>query len=213
MTAAVELENVTKNFGGNCVIEHFSLHIEQGEMTALMGPSGCGKTTLLNMIGLIEPATSGTITIFGKTAPAPNSREATRLIRNEISYLFQNFALVDSLTVQENLKMALAYDKSKKAEKLKKIRQALKAVGMAGFENRPVYTLSGGQQQRIALARTMLKKGNLILADEPTGALDSKNRDEVLTLLKRLNKAGKTIIIVTHDPVVASACHKTIELI
>lgn len=212
MNEAIVLENVTKCFGTHTLLEDVSLKIPAGEMVALTGPSGCGKTTLLNMIGLIEPVSQGQIRLFGKPVPKVNSARAARTIRSSISYLFQNFALVESMTVRQNLNLALAYSRLNRHEKAAAIQEALDLVGLQGMEDRRVYTLSGGQQQRVSLARTILKQGNLILADEPTGALDAGNRDEVLALLRHLNESGKTIVIVTHDPVVAASCHRVINL-
>ncbi|MDR2834420.1 MAG: ABC transporter ATP-binding protein [Streptococcaceae bacterium] len=208
----IKIENFYKQFGEKRLFNDFSLEVKKGEFIALMGPSGSGKTTLLNAIGLIEPIERGNYEILSKQAPKINTNSAMKMIRENISYLFQNFALVDYLTVEENLMMALKYTKLSKIQKREKIENALHSVGLPGHEKIKVFELSGGEQQRIAIARVIIKPGDIILADEPTGALDAKNRDEILSILLKLNQKGKTIIIVTHDLVVAKHCHRIIEL-
>jgi len=208
----VSIKQFTKKFGNKVVFDNFDLEIEKGEMVALTGPSGSGKTTLLNAIGLIDSIENGNYTLFEKKAPKNNTKGANLLIRQKISYLFQNFALVDNMTVEENLLMALKYVKKTKSEKNKAIESALTQVGLKDYQKFRVYEISGGEQQRVAIARAILKPSEIILADEPTGALDPKNRDEVLEILKRLNKDGKTIIVVTHDQVVAENCERIVHL-
>lgn len=134
------------------------------------------------------------------------------MIRENISYLFQNFALVDNFTIKENLLMALRYVKQTKKEKEESIDNALRMVGLENYQKLKVFEISGGEQQRVAIARCLLKPSKVILADEPTGSLDTKNRDEILAILNQLNASGKTIIIVTHDNKVAESCHHTIGL-
>ncbi len=208
----IELNNITKSYGDKTIFKDFSLKVEGGDFIALTGDSGCGKSTLLNIIGLLEEFDSGEIIIDGKTSPSPNSGVANKILREKISYLFQNFALVDEETVEYNLKLACKYVKANRPEKEFSISESLKHVGLEGYEKRKIYELSGGEQQRVAIARIMLKPSKIILADEPTGSLDEKNRDVVLTLLKTLNKEGKTLILVTHDKYVASQCNKIIQL-
>ena len=171
--------------------QNFSIDIPNQSFMVITGESGCGKTTLLNMIGGIETIDSGDIWINGKSVKSYPKRY---LFRDEIGFLFQNFALVEYKTVKQNLSMVL--DKNKESLSIKAV---LKKVGLEGFENKKVYQLSGGEQQRVALARLMLKKCNVILADEPTGSLDEKNSDVVMELLHDLNEQGKTIIMVTHN--------------
>ncbi|WP_101138735.1 ATP-binding cassette domain-containing protein, partial [Lactobacillus apis] len=142
----------------------------------------------------------------------PNSRLAQKIIREKISYLFQNFALIEEDTVLQNLLLALKYVKQSKKEKTEIITAALQKVGLSEYLNSKIYELSGGQQQRIAVARAIIKPSELVLADEPTGSLDSKNRDEIIKLLLELNAAGKTVIVVTHDSHVAEKCHRVLEL-
>ncbi len=209
----LKLNGINKSFGKKNVLKDFSLSIKKGEMVAITGPSGCGKSTLLNIIGLIDDFQNGSYQFDGMENIKVNSSQASSIIRNKISYLFQNFALMDSKTVEENLMLALFYQKLSKHEKKKRISQALEQVGLKSYENDNIFELSGGEQQRVAIARAILKPSIVILADEPTGSLDRKNKEIVLDLLRKLNQDGKTILIVTHDPEVAEACSRTIELI
>ncbi|MBS4750876.1 ABC transporter ATP-binding protein [Carnobacteriaceae bacterium zg-ZUI78] len=208
----IKLNHLTKTFKHKTIFDSFSLKIQKGEMVAIIGKSGSGKTTLLNMIGLIEEIDSGTYFLNGNKAPKPNTKQATQIIREQISYLFQNFALVDYLTVEHNLMMALKYVKLSLNEKKKIIHEALEKVGLLDYESLKIFEISGGEQQRVAIARAMIKPSTIILADEPTGSLDDENRDDVLTILRELNHLGKTVIIVTHDSVVAKACDRVITL-
>lgn len=205
----IEICNIRKKFGDKEVFDDFSLNIHEGELVAIVGKSGCGKSTLLNIIGLLEPVDKGYICIDGDESIRPQSSLAIKIIRNKISYLFQNFALVDEETVLYNLKLALRYEKGNKK---KKIENALMAVGLCGYENKKIYQLSGGEQQRVALARVLVKPSKIVLADEPTGSLDAENRDLVIDMLKTIQKQGKTVVIVTHDMAVANQCDRIIEL-
>ena len=166
-------------------------------MVAVTGESGIGKSTLLNSLGLIENFDEGQYFLFGSPAPRCNTREANRIIREKISYLFQNFALVDHYSVNENLMMALKYTKMSDQEKYDRIHEALSQISLQEFIDKKVFTLSGGQQQKIALIRASLKPSELLLADEPTGSLDEKNRE---------------IILVTHDPYVADSCQRKVVI-
>lgn len=208
----IELKNITKKFENKTVFANFNLQIDQNEMVAIIGPSGSGKSTLLNILGLIDKVDDGEYQFEQYTNIKPNSRLAQKIIREKISYLFQNFALVEEDTVLQNLLLALKYVKQSKKEKTEIITAALQKVGLSEYLNSKIYELSGGQQQRIAVARAIIKPSELVLADEPTGSLDSKNRDEIIKLLLELNAAGKTVIVVTHDSHVAEKCHRVLEL-
>ncbi|MGM9973270.1 MAG: ABC transporter ATP-binding protein [Clostridiaceae bacterium] len=208
----IELDRITKSFGDKIILDEFSLQVEEGEFISLTGPSGSGKSTLLNIIGLLEDFDDGELTIDEEISAPPNSERANKIIREKVSYLFQNYALVDEETVSYNLSLALKYVKGSKKDKAEKMIEALKTVGLEGYELRRIYELSGGEQQRVAIARIMLKPGKIILADEPTGSLDEKNKMKVLNLLKELNHNGKTIIVVTHDPYVAAMSHRSISI-
>lgn len=211
MAIHCELQGVRKQYNGHAVLTDFDLRIEVGEMVAITGVSGSGKSTVLNMIGLLETPDGGEIRISGDKAPKPRTRSANRYRRYRLGYLFQNFALIDNASVKENLEVALTYSRQR-APKKQRIAEALAHVGLPGTENRKIFSMSGGEQQRVAVARLLLKPCDIVLADEPTGSLDSANRDIVLGLLCEMNVAGKTVIIATHDEAVASACPRAIRL-
>ncbi len=201
----IKIEHLTKKFEDHVIFEDFSLEIEDGEFVVFRGVSGCGKTTLLNMIGAVEPVSSGKITV--DNIDITNRKNHRKYFSEKVGFLFQNFALVENKTVEKNLKLISDKNRSELS-----LEAALEAVGMSGKENQKVYQLSGGEQQRIALARLLMKKCSIILADEPTGSLDHDNACIVISLLKKMNKEGKTIILVTHDSSVVDDEMRTIEL-
>lgn len=208
----VRIVNINKSFENKILFEDLNFSINSGEMIAITGKSGCGKSTLLNILGLIEPFNSGSYTLFDQTNIPINSKQATQMIRDHINYLFQNFALIENESVEDNLLIGLHYSKLSKTDKRRKIEEVLMRVGLGGYAKIKVNQLSGGEQQRVAIARIILKQGDLILADEPTGSLDEENREVILALLKELNEEGKTIVIVTHDMYVAHQCDRIIKL-
>lgn len=210
---AVEIMDVTKKYGDRVIFDHINMEIREGEMTALIGPSGCGKSTLLNMIGLLEDLSNGKIRIFGKEIPKINSRKATMLRRNTINYLFQSSALVGDMTVYQNLMLAMHFVRISQKEKEIRINRMLHEVGLPKMKSAVVNTMSGGEQQRVALARTLLKPGKLILADEPTGALDEKSAEKVFLLLRDLCvQYKKTVIMVTHNMELAQQVDQVVNL-
>ncbi|WP_131042927.1 putative bacteriocin export ABC transporter [Clostridioides difficile] len=212
MNNICKLTNITKFYKDKEVFNNINLEIKKGEMLAIAGKSGAGKSTILNIIGLLDKADSGKVELFGNDATNLSRRNKEILLRNKISYLFQNFALIESETISKNLDVALYYSKmNKKDKELLKLR-VLKDLDLEISLNKKIYSLSGGEQQRIALARILLKPSELILADEPTGSLDSKEREKILSTLQLLNDNGKTIVIVTHDDIVANICSRTINL-
>ena len=191
---AITLSNINKRFGEKVLFRDYSLHIEAGEFVAIKGESGAGKTTLLNIIGLLETPDSGSVTLCGARNPSFSSRAAVHLRRHKLSYLFQNYGLVDTDTVEANMKLATRFGKAKgKAEK-ERIADALAQVGLSGYERRKVYTLSGGEQQGGA-GKNRAKSPDIILADEPTGSLDERNRSYVMDILKELNRQGKPLLL------------------
>ncbi|WP_346869642.1 putative bacteriocin export ABC transporter [Clostridium sp. UBA5119] len=206
------LKNVSKEYNKISVLSNVNLIVKSGEMIAVMGESGKGKTTLLNIIGLISDKSGGDITIYDYNNPRINSKESMLLRRNKIGYLFQNYGLIDDESVLWNLKLALTYKKMSKKEKNDKIDNLLNEFNILKLKNKKIYQLSGGEQQRIALIRLILQESNLILADEPTGSLDEENRNFVISVLKKLNDGGKTIIIVTHDSYVGSQCERIVNI-
>lgn len=211
MALSCELLRVRKKYGDRRVLDDFDLQIEVGEFVALTGASGTGKSTVLNLIGLLDAPDAGEVRILGEKAPAPHTRSANRFRRYRLGYLFQNFALIENESVAHNLEIALTYAGGG-ISKPERIAEAITQVGLAGAEKRKIFSLSGGEQQRVAVARLLLKPCDIVLADEPTGSLDSKNRDIVLNLLRKLNESGKTIIVGTHDDVVVSSCSRTVNL-
>ena len=206
----VTLDRVSKRFGEKIVFRDISLGVEAGGLYAITGKSGCGKSTLLNIMGGIERQTQGVVTVFGHRNVSARGGALRKLLRYKISFLFQNYALSDSDTVKYNLAMALHYADA--GDPRRRITEALKDVGLQGYENQKVYTLSGGEQQRVALARLLLKPTELILADEPTGNLDAANRDVVFRLLLEQNKKGIPVVIATHDMELAHRCDHIISL-
>lgn len=199
----IEIKNLSKRFEDKVVFDNFNLTIEDGDFVIVVGESGAGKTTLLNMIGGIEKADSGKILVDNQEI----TRNQSQYWGNTVGFLFQNFVLLENKTVRQNLEMV-----KKKNVSSVSIEEALEIVGMLSAIDKKVYKLSGGEQQRVALARLMVKKCNLILADEPTGSLDRKNKQIVIDIIKKLNQMGKTIIMVTHDDELVQEGKKVISL-
>lgn len=208
----ITLKNIQKKFAGNLVFDDLSLTIMQGKLTVIHGKSGSGKTTLLNIIGLIDTFDRGEYLLFGKVSPSQLSKEALVLRREKISYLFQNYALIEDLTIGENLDVGLFYKKLSKKEKIRAKNNALEQVGLRYPLKKKIYQLSGGEKQRVALARVLLKESSIILADEPTGSLDEENRNEIFSLLKQEVLKGKTVIMVSHDPYIIEGADIRVDI-
>lgn len=201
----IEIKNLSKSFGEKKLFDNYSLQIDDGEFVIFTGVSGCGKTTLLNMIGSLENTDSGEIAVDSMDiTKKKNQRE---YLKRKVGFLFQNFALVDNKTVEENLRLVKNDCRSGVS-----IEEALKMVGLSDKAKQKVYSLSGGEQQRAALARLIVKKCDLVLADEPTGSLDRKNADTVFSILEKINESGKTVIMVTHDESFKQKGKRVIEL-
>ncbi|EGP4724546.1 putative bacteriocin export ABC transporter [Enterococcus faecium] len=196
----IQLDHVTKTYKQKLVLDAVSLSIDQGEFWTIHGKSGAGKSTLLNLLGLIDSFDEGTVSLFGKSAPKINSKAALLLRRNKISYLFQNHGLIEDETIMDNLNIPFIYRKTIRREKIKLQQEALAKVSLDYPLKTKVYRLSGGEKQRLAFAKLLLEDKELILADEPTGSLDNENRNHILDLLFQQHRAGKTVIVVTHDP-------------
>ncbi len=190
-----------------------SIDIAPGEFVAIMGPSGCGKSTLLNIIGLLDPPSSGTYLVNGEDVSDHNERKRAEVRKSTIGFVFQSFNLIDELTVAENIELPLIYTRMGKAERRQRVQQAMERMDIAHRAKHFPQQLSGGQQQRVAIARAVVNSPKLILADEPTGNLDSAMGEEVMGLLTELNKAGTTVIIVTHSLRDAGYAHRTIRLL
>lgn len=193
-------------------INGISIHVTQGEFIAIMGPSGCGKSTLLNILGLLDNPTSGHYLLDGKEVGNLKEKERTQSRKGNIGFVFQSFNLIEEMTVFENVELPLTYLKIKASDRKKRVEETLRKMSISHRANHFPNQLSGGQQQRVAIARAVIANPKLILADEPTGNLDSKNGKDVMDLLTELNQEGATIIMVTHSQHDASFAHRTINL-
>lgn len=206
----IQLEQINKTYGERTIFHNLHLDIRKGEFLGIQGESGTGKSTLLNIIGLLEEC-SGTITIAGKKILHRYGKKAQLLLRHEIGYLFQNFALIDDQTVLKNLYLAMP--RLPKAQKKQMCLEALANVGLDDILDKMIYQLSGGEQQRVAVARLILHKSEIILADEPTGSLDRENADQIILLLEKLHQQGRTIIMVSHDPDAFRHCTRIVKIV
>lgn len=194
-------------------LNQVNIAIEQGEFVAIMGPSGCGKSTLLNIIGLLDSPSSGTYLVNGEDVSGYNERRRAEVRKSTIGFVFQSFNLIDELTVQENIELPLIYTRMAKAERRERVEEAMQRMNIAHRAKHFPQQLSGGQQQRVAIARAVVNAPKLILADEPTGNLDTAMGEEVMGLLTELNKLGTTVIIVTHSLRDAGYAQRTIKLL
>ena len=193
-------------------LDSISLEIKEGEFVSVMGTSGCGKSTLLNILGLLDTATSGTYLFDGENVTGLTEQKRVNIRKNNIGFIFQNFNLIDELTVQENVELPLYYLKVSKSDRKQKVMEVLEQMGIAHRAKHFPKQLSGGQQQRVAVSRAVVTKPKLILADEPTGNLDSHFGNEVLNILCQLNEMGTTIVMVTHSANDAKFSQRTIRL-
>ncbi len=214
--ALIHLEAVTKVFYTDEVETHalagIHLDITRGEYVSIAGPSGCGKSTLLSILGLLDTPTDGHYALNGKPVANLSLAERARIRNREVGFIFQSFNLIGDLTVFENVELPLTYRGMKSAERRTRVTGALEKVGMAHRAKHLPSQLSGGQQQRVAVARALVGDPLILLADEPTGNLDSKNGEAVMTLLQDLHKAGATICMVTHDARFARHADRTVHL-
>jgi putative ABC transport system ATP-binding protein len=195
------------------VLDRVSMTVERGEFVAIMGPSGCGKSTFLNILGLLDSPSSGKYQFEGEDVSTASQARMTAIRRSSIGFVFQDFNLIDDLTVEENVAVALTYRGVKPKEQRRRVASALEQVDMAHRARHLPHRLSGGQQQRVAVARALVAKPSIILADEPTGNLDSANGDAVMKLLTDAFKAGTTVIMVTHSLVYAGFAQRTVKLL
>ncbi len=189
-----------------------NLEIEQGDFVAIMGPSGCGKSTLLNIVGMLDNPSEGDYFFFDENIATYNESQRSAIRKQNIGFIFQSFNLIDELTVAENIELALLYHDMPSAERKKRVANVMDRMGIAHRAKHMPGQLSGGQQQRVAVARAVVGDQPLILADEPTGNLDSVHGQEVMELLRSLNKEGTTIVMVTHSPAHADYAHRTVNL-
>ncbi|MCH8868033.1 MAG: ABC transporter ATP-binding protein [Proteobacteria bacterium] len=199
----IELHNLSKVYRTSDVettaLNNINLEISEGEFIAIMGPSGCGKSTLLNILGMLDTPNSGSYKFLGDDVAKRSERELAIVRKQNIGFIFQSFNLIDELTVAENVELPLLYQKMPAKDRAERVQQVLERVNIAHRADHRPQQLSGGQQQRVAVARAVVTNPNLILADEPTGNLDTTNGEEVLNLLGQLNSDGTTIVMVTHD--------------
>jgi len=212
----IQIQQLTKSFRTEEVetlaLNGVNLHVAPGEFVAIMGPSGCGKSTLLNIIGMLDNPSGGSYKFAGHQVEGLKESQRTQLRKGNLGFVFQNFNLIDELTVHENVELPLIYLKMGKSERREKVRKVLERMKIAHRENHFPQQLSGGQQQRVAIARAVVTTPKLILADEPTGNLDSKNGIEVMNLLTELNQEGTTIVMVTHSDRDSHYAHRVINL-
>lgn len=217
MSTLIQLNNICKHFVTEEIetraVHNINLTIQKGEYVSLSGPSGCGKSTLLSMLGLLDSATEGTYMLDGHDVSSLNRNERARIRNNQVGFVFQSFNLISDLTVSENVMLPLTYQKGlTKNSILEKTNRVLEKVEMSHRKNHYPSQLSGGQQQRVAVARALINEPAFILADEPTGNLDSKNAQAVMNLLSQLHSAGSTICMVTHDPRSAELASRQVEM-
>jgi putative ABC transport system ATP-binding protein len=213
----VELRDVSKVYATDEVETHalggVTLGIRRGEYVAVAGPSGCGKSTLLAIVGLIDVATAGTYAFDGEDVSTLSLTERARLRNHRVGFIFQNFNLIGDLTVAENVELPLTYRGTSAGERRLRVAEALERVAMTHRSGHYPAQLSGGQQQRVAVARALAGEPSLLLADEPTGNLDTANGESVMELLAELHATGSTIVTVTHDPRFAARAERTIHLV
>jgi putative ABC transport system ATP-binding protein len=194
-------------------LDGISFEVSAGEFLAIMGPSGCGKSTLLNILGLLDSPSEGSYLFMGEEVAHASEQRLTQLRRAAVGFIFQSFNLIDDLTVSENVEVALIYRRVPASERRRRIREALELVGIEHRARHRPQQLSGGQQQRVAVARALVSRPKLVLADEPTGNLDSANGDAVMGLLSSVAKGGTTVIMVTHSLAYAGVAERTLRLL
>ena len=212
----IKVENLCKSFRTEDVetiaLDNVSLSIDDGEFVSIMGPSGCGKSTLLNILGLLDNPTDGQYWLDGQEVGKLKEKDRTNARKGKIGFVFQSFNLIDELNVEENIELPLTYLDMGRAERKQKVQEVMKRMGISHRAKHFPHQLSGGQQQRVAIARAVVFGPKMILADEPTGNLDSRNGAGVMGLLTELNQEGTTIVMVTHNEHDARIAHRTINL-
>ena len=212
----LKLNNLSRSYQTDNIetlaLNNVNIEIAKGEFVAIMGPSGCGKSTLLNTIGMLDNPSTGDYIFAGENVAGYSEKQLSEIRKKSIGFIFQNFNLIDELTVQENIELALIYHKIPAAERKKRVEKVMDKVGIAHRAKHLPNQLSGGQQQRVAVARAVVGDQPMILADEPTGNLDSAHGQEVMEMLQQLNAEGTTIVMVTHSPAHADYARRTIHL-
>jgi len=212
----IRLENVSKVYRTDRIetlaLDCVNLAVERGELLSVMGPSGCGKSTLLNLMGLLDEPSEGAVELDGSPVRSYRDRQLARLRNEKVGFIFQQFHLISDLSVLDNVEIPLLYRRLANRERRRLALEALDRVGLASRVHHFPTQLSGGQQQRVAVARAIVGKPRMLLADEPTGNLDSHMGDEVMDLLEELNRDGVTVVMVTHDPRLAERTGRTVRL-
>ncbi|MEE8295693.1 MAG: ABC transporter ATP-binding protein [Sphingomonadales bacterium] len=212
----IQMKELSKVFRTDSVettaLNSINIEIKKGEFVAVMGPSGCGKSTLLNIVGMLDNPSKGSYYFLDEDVASYKESQLANIRKKNIGFIFQSFNLIDELTVRENIELALLYHDVPASERKKRAFAVMERMEIAHRASHMPSQLSGGQQQRVAVARAVISEPNLILADEPTGNLDSKNGEEVMSLLTNLNKAGTTILMVTHSPAHAEYARRSINL-
>lgn len=213
----LKIENLTKTYNYKksnafTALKDVSLEVEDGEMLAIIGKSGAGKSTLLHIIGCIDKFEKGSYIIDGTDVHSLSDNKLAKIRNEKVGIVMQDFALIDEYSVIENVMIPLNFSKKKLGKPKELAMKALERVGIANIAKKPVSKLSGGQKQRVAIARAIVNDPSFILADEPTGALDTKTSSEIMELFTELNKSGKTVIIITHDLTVADKCKRKVEI-
>ncbi len=217
MNTVISLKNITKTYAYGkpnefTALNDVSLDLRLGEMCAICGTSGAGKTTLLNIIGLVDTATKGEYSLNGEIISSYSDKQLAHLRNQYFGYVLQDYGLISNETVYENVIIPLIFSKTKRKDYKSKAQKVLNNIGIAELSNKKIDTLSGGQKQRVAIARALINNPTVILADEPTGALDEKTGKEIINCFRDICNSGKTVVIVTHDMNVAHQCDRIIEI-
>ena len=208
----LKVTDVGKTYGKFTALQDINLEVKDGEFLAIMGPSGSGKSTLINILGLLDQSYTGEYLLGNKNYQAVNDNELSQIRGDQLGFVFQNFKLLSTYTVYENIEVPLIYSKKAQNNKHQLIESVIEKVGLKGKEKNLPTELSGGQQQRVAIARAIVNRPKLVIADEPTGALDSKTSKEIMDIFEKLNQDGTTIIMVTHDSEVAEHAMRTVYI-
>ncbi len=212
----IDLKNITKTYDMGSVqvqvLRGISLHVDEGEFISIIGPSGSGKSTLMNMIGCLDVPTTGEYYLDGKEISTYNEKQLSKIRNQKIGFIFQKFNLLPKLSAFENVELPLIYRNMNNKERKKRSIEALEKVGLSDRMNHKPTELSGGQQQRVAIARALAGDPPVLLADEPTGNLDSKSGSDVMNIIRQLSNEGKTIVLITHDNEIARAAQRTITI-
>ncbi|ATO45385.1 hypothetical protein C5L30_001857 [Companilactobacillus farciminis] len=208
----LKVTDIGKTYGEFTALQNINLEVKDGEFLAIMGPSGSGKSTLINILGLLDQSYTGEYLLGNKNYQTVNDNELSQIRGDQLGFVFQNFKLLSTYTVYENIEVPLIYSKKVQNNKHQLIESVIEKVGLKGKEKNLPTELSGGQQQRVAIARAIVNQPKLVIADEPTGALDSKTSKEIMDIFEKLNQDGTTIIMVTHDSEVAEHAMRTVYI-